>query len=243
LVKNENRENNGDDVRYNCQGRGHIARHCRKPRKRIGKPGLINDRNGGSRYSGKRALTIGKWQPTDGPVYTIGCVKQANLAFVKLKVKISEEDTLLFLIDTGVDISLLKGNKVIGSTEYDLEGRVKVKGVDGSPMETHGVLEAKIELHDSSIAHSFQLVNKQVDILCDGILGRDFLQHARAKICYESQTITLNGEKCKMVNEVERLEKWEPSKLMVGNITLPPRTESIVKVPVTTGITVGRVDK
>ena len=51
LVKNENRENNGD-VCYNCQGTGHIARHCRKPRKRIGKPGLISDRNGGSQYSG-----------------------------------------------------------------------------------------------------------------------------------------------------------------------------------------------
>jgi hypothetical protein len=38
-----------------------------------------------------------------------------------------------------------------------------------------------------------------------------------------------------MVNEAERLGKWELNKLMVGNITLPPRTESIVKVPVTPG--------
>ena len=154
---------------------------------------------------------------------------------MRLKVNISKEDTLLFLIDTGADISLLKGDKVIGSTEYDPEGKVQVKGVDGSPIETRGVLEAKIELHDSSIAHSFQLVKRQVDIPCDGILGRDFLQHARAKICYESRTVTLNGEKCKMVNEAERLGKSEPSKLTVGNTKLPPRTESIVKVPVTPG--------
>jgi len=100
---------------------------------------------------------------------------------VKLKVNISEEDMLLFLIDTGADVSLLKGDKVIGSTEYDPEGKVKVKGVDGSPIETHGVLEAKIELHDSSIAHSFQLVNRQVDIPCDGILGRDFFATRESK--------------------------------------------------------------
>jgi hypothetical protein len=43
-------------------------------------------------------------------------------------------------------------------------------------METHGVAEARIELNKSSILHDFQLVNKQVDIPCDGILGRDFLQ-------------------------------------------------------------------
>jgi hypothetical protein len=33
----------------------------------------------------------------------------------------------LFLIDTGADISLLKGSKLIGTTEYDPEKKVKVK--------------------------------------------------------------------------------------------------------------------
>jgi len=89
---------------------------------------------------------------------------------------------LLFLIDTGADVSLLKGSKLIGNIEYDPEGKVRVKCVDGSPMETHGVIEATIELGNSSIIHDFQLVNKQVDIQCHGILGRDFLQNARAKI-------------------------------------------------------------
>jgi hypothetical protein len=66
-----------------------------------------------------------------------------------LKVNISKENELLFLIDTGADISLLKGNKLIGTTEYDPDRKVKVKCVDGSPMETYGVLEAKIKLKNS----------------------------------------------------------------------------------------------
>jgi hypothetical protein len=61
-------------------------------------------------------------------------------------------------------------------------------------METHGVLEARIVLCSSPIVHDFQLVRKLVDIPCDGILGRDFLQRNRAKVCYESRTVTLNGE-------------------------------------------------
>jgi len=101
-------------------------------------------------------------------------------------VDISKENELLFLIDTGADISLLKGDNLIGTTEYDSESEVKVKCVDGSPMETHGVLEARIEHKNSSIVHNFQLVNKQVDIPCDGILGGDFLQRPKAKFCYES---------------------------------------------------------
>ena len=200
----------------------------------MGKPGLIKERNGGSNYPGKRVSTIGKMQPTDGPIYTIGCVGQANLAFLRLKVDISKEDELLFLIDTGADISLLKGNKLIRTTEYDPEKRVKVKCVDGSPMETHGVLEAKIEFHNSSVVHGFQLVNK-LDIPCDGILGRDFLQHAKAKICYEWRTVALNGKECKMVNETEQFGAREPNKLKIGQIKLSPRTESIVRVPVKSG--------
>jgi asparagine synthetase A len=98
-----------------------------------------------------------------------------------LKVDITKEDGLLFLIDTGADISLLKGNKLIGTTEYDPEKKVKVKCIVGFLMETHGVLEARIELSNSSIVHDFQLVNKQVDIPCDGILGRDFLKTHKGK--------------------------------------------------------------
>ena len=93
----------------------------------------------------------------------------------------------MFLIDRGADISLLKGNKLIGTTQYDPEKKVKVKCVDGSPMETHGVLEARVELSNSSIVHDFQLVNKQVDIPCDGILGRDYLKSAKAKFAMNSE--------------------------------------------------------
>ena len=148
---------------------------------------------------------------------------------------ISKENDLLFLIDTGADISVLKGAKLIGTTEYDPDRKVRVKCVDGSPMDTHGVLEATIELKNSSIAHNFQLVNGQVDIPCDGILGRDFLQSAKAKLCYESRTVTLNGEVYPMVGKTKQLGLEKPTVRKMGQIKLPPRTESIVKVPVIPG--------
>jgi hypothetical protein len=88
----------------------------------------------------------------------------------------------LFLIDTGAYICLLNGNNLIGTTEYDPEKKVKVKCVDGFPMETYGLPEARIELSNSSIVQDIQLVNKQEDIPCDGILGRDFLHPTRTKL-------------------------------------------------------------
>jgi hypothetical protein len=152
-----------------------------------------------------------------------------------LKIDVSQENELIFLIDTGADISLLKGNKLIGTTEYDPEGKVRVKCVDGSPIEIHGVLKAEVMLGSSSITHDFQLVTKQVNIPCDGILGRDFLQRNKAKVCYASQTVTLNGETCRMVGNTKKIMAREANRRKVGLLKLPPRTESVVKIPVAPG--------
>ncbi len=40
----------------------------------------------------------------------------------------------MFLVDRGADISLLKGNKLVGNREYDAEMKVKVK-YDGKSMK------------------------------------------------------------------------------------------------------------
>ena len=116
-----------------------MAKHCRKPKKCLERQGLIKER------SGNRVSTIGKQQPTYGPIYSIGSIRRESHEFLRLKVNISKEDNLSFLIDTGADISILKGNKLIGTTEYNPEKKVKVKCVDGSPVETHGVLEARVD--------------------------------------------------------------------------------------------------
>jgi hypothetical protein len=39
--------------------------------------------------------------------------------FLRLKVNISKGGELLLLVHTGADISLLKGEKLRGSTDYD----------------------------------------------------------------------------------------------------------------------------
>ena len=82
---------------------------------------------------------IGKQQPTDSPVYSIGCIGQLNQKLLRLKVNISKEGEILFLIDTKADVSLLKGNKLIGSKEYDPEKKVRVKWVPkGNPRSNRG---------------------------------------------------------------------------------------------------------
>jgi len=51
-VENEIREKNSDITCYNCQGKVHIAKHCRKPKKRFERQALIKERNGNNNHSG-----------------------------------------------------------------------------------------------------------------------------------------------------------------------------------------------
>ena len=100
-VKNENREKNSDVTCYNCQGKGHIARHCRKPRKNFERQGLIKEGNANNNHSGKEFRPSERMKPTEGQVYSIGCIGNENLEFLRLEVDISKENELLCLIDTG----------------------------------------------------------------------------------------------------------------------------------------------
>lgn len=98
---------------------------------------------------------------------------------------------LLILVDTGADISLLKPDNMDKTKQFDPEGRVQVKSVSGSIIQTMGAVQAVMYEGSVRIPFPFQLVDKQIDLPCDGILGRDFLAHAGAKICCETGILTL----------------------------------------------------
>jgi hypothetical protein len=78
---------------------------------------------------------------------------------------------------------------------------------------------------------TFQLVGKQVDIPCDGILGRDFLTRVGANICYEKGTLTLglgSNKVHKVLTSVETREQTKRNR----KLELPGRTEMVVSLPV-----------
>jgi hypothetical protein len=88
------------------------------------------------------------------------------------------EELLLLLVDTGADISSLKPNKLDKTKHFDPKRRVKVKGVSRSSIQTLGAVQAIMYEGTVEIPFTLQLVGRQMDIPCDGILGRDFLTRA-----------------------------------------------------------------
>lgn len=124
---------------------------------------------------------------------------------------------------------------MISTTEFDPSERVRVKCVDGSIIETHGTVNVCLSEKERKVQFKFQLVNKQVDLAYDGIIGRDFLRQAEARICFQRNIVifkTPDGEWTKAIGGV-RMSKENPR---VCTVKVPERSELIVKIPVKDGI-------
>ena len=144
---------------------------------------------------------------------------------------ISNGRELALLVDTGADISLIKPDNLEKTKKFDPDGRVKVKSVDGSEIETFGTVQTVVTVDSLEIPFVFQLVSKQIDIPCDGILGRDFLQHAGAQICYGTGTLTLGTGSRRVSKELSPIRTESESK-GIRRLVLPSRAELVVRLPV-----------
>ena len=145
---------------------------------------------------------------------------------------------MYILVDSGADISLVKSKKLLGTAEFEPEDRVRVKGVEGSMIETHGSLEMQILEGEMSIPYRLQLVSKQVDLRGDGILGRDFLQEMWARICNRERVLIFRYKGILVHKKLTFLPGVKPGTLRderLKKLTLPTRTEMIVQVLVESG--------
>jgi hypothetical protein len=169
--------------------KGHLAKNCRykKERRPWGEKreeGISGNEDGLS-ARGRQAANH----------YSIGCIGSNSVEYVELAVEESKTRKIRFLLDTGPDISLVKSSMLARGTEFDPDQKVKIKSVNESIVETHGTLVLHILGGGVVSPFKFHLVNKQVDLVYDGILGRDFLRHSNATIYYEEGLLTFRQGK------------------------------------------------
>jgi hypothetical protein len=143
---------------------------------------------------------------------------------------------------------------LIGSTEFDPNGKVKVKSVEGAVVETHGTLTLHIREAGLINPFKFHVVGKQVDLLYDGILVRDFLKHTKATVCYEKSLVTFKQGNKQWTKRLSG-NRWDPDEgieiesalvretngtdqgaVEIKKLILPKRSEVIVSLPVKNGM-------
>jgi hypothetical protein len=200
-----------------------MARDCKKPRHA--------KRNTQLSEAGIEGRPPDRGNPSIGSVNVVGSKTGTARECVRMRSDISNGETLLLLVDTGADISLLKPDNLDKTKQYDPKGRVQVKSVSGSVIQSLGAVQAIMYEGSVSIPFTFQLVDKRIDLPCDGILGRDFLTRAGAKICYETGTLTLGTGSTKIHKVLSPINAKEQSR-QIRRLVLPSRVESVVRLPV-----------
>lgn len=129
-----------------------------------------------------------------------------------------------FIVDSGADISVFKGEKILPNQRINMNRRYRINGITSSTIETIAETETALFFEENiSIVHNFQMVNNNFPIPTDGILGRDFLIKYKCTIDYESWLLNIN-----VGNTIMSL----PIEDKAGNaFTIPARCEVVRNVP------------
>lgn len=136
------------------------------------------------------------------------------------------------LLDTGSEISLLKNFPGLDINE---DYTVKINGINSEDLQSLGVVGLNFEFfpsvgNNSSLLHKFH-VFEDVNIQVDGILGNDFLKDNKFSIDYEKERI---------YNESVRTTLYFETPY---RMYLPPRSETIVRIPIGGNLDVGYIEK
>jgi len=213
----------GDIRCHNCGEVGHMARDCKNPRH--------TKRNMQLPETGVEGRPPDRVNLRIGSVNTIGSKNGAAKKCVSMRSDINNGKMLLLLVDTGADISFLKPDNLDKTKQYDPEVRVQVKSVSGSIIQTIGSVQAVMYEGSVRISFTFELVDKRIDLPCDGILEIDFLAHTGAKICYETGILTLGTGSAKIHKVLSPINAKGQSK-EIRRLVLPRRAEIVVRLPV-----------
>lgn len=113
-----------------------------------------------------------------------------NEIFLVLPTSVSERK-LVFLIDTGSQISILKAEKILDA-KINTNKSIEIVGIaSNNTIHSLGITKALLTCNDLIIAHEFHVMHENVFLRPDGIIGADFLLKYNATIDIPGAIINL----------------------------------------------------
>lgn len=123
-----------------------------------------------------------------------------------------------FLVDSQADISVIKISALTENTFYDTSEIILIKGVTNSTIPSLGTVMIDLFIENVIIEHKFHLVDDDMAIPTDGIIGIDFIKSNKCCLDYDSMSLTIR---------LPNLELFIPirSELAENIVTIPARSE------------------
>ena len=106
----------------------------------------------------------------------------SRLDTVTVGVDLGRTEKLRFLIDTGAEISIVRGNRLRPGFNYEPTKGINVKGISNSLLRTEGTVMLKLLTLTHETNHLFHVMGEGFDCRYDGILGQDFWKDKGATI-------------------------------------------------------------
>lgn len=142
--------------------------------------------------------------------------------FVELNCTISK-NTCSFLIDTQPDISLIKLSSLKNNIRINTSEIINIRGITDKVIKSLGVVYTDIFLDNCTIEHKFHVITDNINIPCEGIIGKDFIKSNKCKIDYGNNTISFYVDDDKIV--LDLLQGPDCDVLVI-----PARSEVIRKI-------------
>ena len=155
-----------------------------------------------------------------------GCKEhcKSDLDTETVTVDLSKTGNLKFLINTGAEISVLKGTSLRPACSYESTKGINIKGISSSLLRTEGTTRLKLFTPAHETTHVFHVMGNDFGCQYDGILSQDFRKNNRATVNYCDRTVTMDEVIMSFNNEVSK------AKSKSHKLTLKTRTESMVQL-------------
>lgn len=132
---------------------------------------------------------------------------------------------LSFLIDSGSDITAIKRSKVGDPNKINSDECLTILGITTNEIKSLGTYIIQIHLNGDILNQKCQVLEDNIAIDADGIIGSDFLRSHKCILDYNDNLLSLKGQ-------IIPLEQLDHVALGLSMTTLKPRTETVIKVTV-----------
>jgi hypothetical protein len=148
-----------------------------------------------------------------------------RLDTVTIGVDLGKTGKLRFVIDTGAEISIVRGTKLKPEVNFESPNGISVKGISDALLRTAGTVLFKLYTLTHETTHLFHVMGEDFGCRCDGILGRDFWKDRGATVDYCNSVITMS----EVVLQID--DKPDETTDSTRLLTLNSRTEIIIRLP------------